>query len=94
MAGGINMRDIPAFPYADFRHERVIRSVANLTPSGDEGFLPLASEAGMETEITFYLLETPDRALDDLRTGLSPVRQFWFPVAGAYSSVFNGFLPN
>ncbi len=69
VSGGIHMSDIPAFPYADLWHERVIRSVANLTRSDGEEFLPLAIEAGIETETTTYPLEEANRALDDLRSG-------------------------
>jgi propanol-preferring alcohol dehydrogenase len=69
VSGGIHMSDIPAFPYADLWHERVIRSVANLTRSDGEEFLPLAIEAGIETETTVYPLEDANRALDDLRSG-------------------------
>lgn len=69
VAGGIHMSDIPAFPYADLWHERVIRSVANLTRADGEEFLPLAIEAGIETETTAYPLEQANRALDDLRSG-------------------------
>ncbi len=70
VSGGIHMSDIPTFPYADLWHERVIRSVANLTRSDGEEFLPLAIEAGIVTETTVYPLEKANRALDDLRSGL------------------------
>ncbi|KAB6714647.1 MULTISPECIES: zinc-dependent alcohol dehydrogenase family protein [Roseobacteraceae] len=69
VSGGIHMSDIPTFPYADLWHERVIRSVANLTRSDGEEFLPLAIEAGIETETTIYRLEQANLALDDLRSG-------------------------
>ncbi|AJE45185.1 zinc-dependent alcohol dehydrogenase family protein [Celeribacter indicus] len=69
VSGGIHMSDIPAFPYADLWHERVIRSVANLTRSDGDEFLPLAIEAGIETETTAYPLEQANRALNDLRSG-------------------------
>ncbi|WP_319520267.1 zinc-dependent alcohol dehydrogenase family protein [uncultured Martelella sp.] len=69
VSGGIHMSDIPAFPYADLWHERIIRSVANLTRADGDEFLPLAVEAGIETETTIYPLEQANRALDDLRSG-------------------------
>ncbi len=69
VSGGIHMSDIPAFPYADLWHERIIRSVANLTRRDGEEFLPLAIEAGIETETTVYRIEEANRALDDLRSG-------------------------
>ncbi len=37
------MSDIPAFPYADLWHERVILSVANLTRRDAIDFLDLAA---------------------------------------------------
>lgn len=69
VSGGIHMSDIPAFPYADLWHERVIRSVANLTRADGEEFLPLAIEAGIKTETTTYPLEQANLALEDLRSG-------------------------
>ncbi|MET3600262.1 zinc-dependent alcohol dehydrogenase family protein [Martelella mangrovi] len=69
VSGGIHMSDIPAFPYADLWHERIIRSVANLTRADGDEFLPLAVKAGIETETTTYPLEQANRALDDLRSG-------------------------
>ncbi|PRX10045.1 UNVERIFIED_ORG: propanol-preferring alcohol dehydrogenase [Martelella mediterranea] len=69
VSGGIHMSDIPAFPYADLWHERIIRSVANLTRADGDEFLPLAVEAGIETETTIYPLEQANRALENLRSG-------------------------
>jgi propanol-preferring alcohol dehydrogenase len=69
VSGGIHMSDIPAFPYADLWHERIIRSVANLTRADGEEFLPLAIEAGIKTETTTYPLEQANLALEDLRSG-------------------------
>ncbi len=69
VSGGIHMSDIPSFPYADLWHERVIRSVANLTRADGEEFLPMAIEAGIETHTTSYPLERANEALDDLRAG-------------------------
>ena len=63
------MSDIPAFPYADLWHERSIVSVANLTRSDGEEFLPLAEAAGVRTETTPYPLAEANAALDDLRAG-------------------------
>ena len=42
---GIHMSDIPCFPYADLWHERVLRSVANLTRARRRG-VPRAGAAG------------------------------------------------
>lgn len=69
VSGGIHMSDIPTFPYTDLWQERVIRSVANLTRSDGEEFLPLAIKASIKTETTVYPLDKANRALDDLRSG-------------------------
>ncbi|MGS4947807.1 zinc-dependent alcohol dehydrogenase family protein [Meridianimarinicoccus sp. RP-17] len=69
VSGGIHMSDIPGFPYVDLWHEKVIRSVANLTRRDGEEFLPLAFEAGIRTETKAYGLADANRALADLRSG-------------------------
>ncbi len=69
VAGGIHMSDIPSLPYADLWHERVIRSVANLTRADGDEFLPLAAQAGIRTETRAYPLDRANDALDDLRAG-------------------------
>ena len=69
VCGGIHMSDIPSFPYADLWEERAILSVANLTRSDGEEFLPLAAEAGVKTETVTYPLDQANEALDDLRSG-------------------------
>lgn len=69
VCAGIHMSEIPAFPYEILWEERQIRSVANLTRTDGEQFLPLAAEAGIEAEVTTYPLAEANQALDDLRTG-------------------------
>ncbi len=69
VCGGIHMSDIPSFPYELLWGERRIESVANLTRSDGEGFLPLAAAAGVRPEVTTYALADAARALDDLRHG-------------------------
>lgn len=69
VCGGIHMSDIPSFPYRDLWHERVIRSVANLTRQDARDFLALAPKAGVRTEVTEYPLEQANEALADLRDG-------------------------
>ena len=69
VCAGIHMSDIPPIAYEDLWHERQIRSVANLTRRDGEEFLPLAAEAGIETEVTAYPLERANEALADLRDG-------------------------
>lgn len=69
VCGGIHMSDIPSFPYAILWEERQIVSVANLTRSDAQEFLPLAPKIGLRTEVTLYPLAEANKALDDLRSG-------------------------
>jgi alcohol dehydrogenase, propanol-preferring len=69
VCGGIHMSDIPSFSYAILWHERVLRSVANLTRRDAEAFLALAPKAGVRTETVIYPLARANAALADLRHG-------------------------
>jgi len=69
VCGGIHMSDIPSFPYELLWGERVLRSVANLTPRDAEEFLALAPRAGVRTEVTKYPLAQANEALTALRDG-------------------------
>jgi len=69
VCGGIQMSDIPSFPYRILWEERVLRSVANLTRRDAEEFLVLAPEAGVRTETVTYPLASANEALADLRSG-------------------------
>ena len=69
VCAGIHMSDVPAFPYRLLWGERVIRSVANLTPRDAEEFLALAPAAGIRTTTRTYPLAEANRALSDLRSG-------------------------
>jgi propanol-preferring alcohol dehydrogenase len=69
VCGGIHMTDIPSFPYAMLWHERVLRSVANLTRRDAEAFLAVAPKAGVRTETVTYPLAQANAALADLRHG-------------------------
>jgi propanol-preferring alcohol dehydrogenase len=69
VCGGIHMSDIPSFPYAILWHERVLRSVANLTRRDAEAFLALAPKAGVRTETVVYPLAQANAAFADLRHG-------------------------
>jgi propanol-preferring alcohol dehydrogenase len=69
VCAGIHMSDIPSFPYADLWGERQIRSVANLTRRDGREFLEIASEAGVEAEITTFPLGEANHALEQLRGG-------------------------
>ena len=69
VTGGIHMSEIPAFPYELLWHERMVRSVANLTRADGDEFFPLAAKAGVRTRTTAYPLAQANRAIADLRAG-------------------------
>ncbi len=69
VCAGIHMSDIPSFPYELLWHERVVRSVANLTRRDGEEFLALAPRVPVRTEIEVFPLEQANEALDRLRRG-------------------------
>jgi propanol-preferring alcohol dehydrogenase len=63
------MTDIPTFPYDILWGEREVHSVANLTRTDGEEFLPLAAEIPIRTTVHTYPLEKANEALEDLRQG-------------------------
>ncbi len=69
VCAGIYMSDIPAFPYELLWWERKVLSVANLTRNDGYGFMEIASEIRLHTEITPYPLKQANAALDHLRSG-------------------------
>ncbi|HEV2785953.1 MAG TPA: zinc-dependent alcohol dehydrogenase family protein, partial [Solirubrobacteraceae bacterium] len=69
VCGGIHMSDIPSFPYERLWHERVLRSVANLTRADGTEFLELAPRVPVRTHVTTYPLQAAGEALEDLRGG-------------------------
>lgn len=69
VCGGIQMSEIPAFPYRLLWEERVVRSVANLTRRDAMELLALAPEVGLRPHVVRYPLEAANRALEDLRAG-------------------------
>jgi len=69
VCAGIHMSDVPSFPYSLLWHERVLRSVANLTRRDGEEFLALAAGADLRTKTVTYPLEEANDALSDLRDG-------------------------
>ena len=69
VCAGIHMSDIPAFPYRDLWHERMICSVANLTRRDGEEFLALAARIPVRTETQTFPLAQANEALDALRSG-------------------------
>ena len=69
VCAGIHMSDIPSFPYAILRGERVIRSVANLTRRDALDFMAIAARTRIRTTVVPYPLERAEDALADLRAG-------------------------
>jgi propanol-preferring alcohol dehydrogenase len=69
ICGGIHMSDIPPFPYRILWHERVLRSVANLTRRDAREFLALAPEIPIRTHTEVFALEDGALALGRLRAG-------------------------
>ena len=69
VCAGIHMSDIPSFPYEAIWGERSIRSVANLTRADGAGFMRLAPEVPIRTEVEPFPLERAGDALDRLRSG-------------------------
>jgi alcohol dehydrogenase, propanol-preferring len=69
VCAGIHMSDIPSFPYRILWHERVLRSVANLTRQDGEEFLALAAAVPVRTTTQAFPLADANAALHRLRTG-------------------------
>ena len=69
VCGGIHMSDIPQFPYHLLWHERIVRSVANLTRHDCEEFLALAAQMPITTEVQTFALEEANEALARLCQG-------------------------
>ena len=69
VCAGIHMSDIPSFPYSILWHERVLRSVANLTRRDGQQFLALAPQAKVRTEVESFPLSEANQALSRLRAG-------------------------
>ena len=69
VAAGIHMSDIPGFPYAALWHERVIRSVANLTRRDGEEYFARITEVPVKAQVETFALHAANEALDALREG-------------------------
>ncbi len=65
----IHMSDIPSFPYDLLWHERVIRSVANLTRADGVEFLAFAPTVPVRTHVRAFPLHAANEALAVLRSG-------------------------
>jgi alcohol dehydrogenase, propanol-preferring len=68
VCGEIHMSDIPSLPYELLWHERVLRSVANLTRADGEEFLKMAPQIPIRTTVTAFPLARAQEALDTLRS--------------------------
>ena len=69
VCAGIQMPDIPSFPYEILWGERVLRSVANLTRRDAEEFLALAPRIPVCTRVETFPLSQANDALAKLRAG-------------------------
>jgi alcohol dehydrogenase, propanol-preferring len=69
VCAGIQMSDIPSFPYEILWGERSVRSVANLTRADGREFMGLAPRVPVRTEVAPFPLEQANEALDRLRAG-------------------------
>jgi alcohol dehydrogenase, propanol-preferring len=69
VCGEIHMSNIPSFPYEVLWHERVLRSVANLTRQDAREFLRLAPKVPVQTRVTAFPLEQANEVLDTMRAG-------------------------
>lgn len=69
VCAGIHMSEVPAFPYELLWHERVVRSVANLTRADGEEFFARIADVPLETQVTPFPLARANEALAALRDG-------------------------
>jgi propanol-preferring alcohol dehydrogenase len=69
VCAGIHMNDVPGFPYALLWHERVLRSVANLTRADGLAFMALARRVPVRTQVEVLALAQANTALERLREG-------------------------
>ena len=69
VCAGIHMSDIPKIPYAILWHERMVRSVANLTRADGRDFMAIAPKVPVRTHVETLPLEQANVALERLRNG-------------------------
>src|SRR5438067_8293619 len=69
VCGGIDMSDIPSFPYPGWWEGRVTTSVANLTRRDGEEFFDIAPRVPVKTKTETFPLEDANTALDLFRAG-------------------------
>jgi alcohol dehydrogenase, propanol-preferring len=69
VSGGIHMSDIPSFAYRWLWHERMVRSVANLTRHDGAEFMTIAEQTPIQISVEPFPLEEANTALSRLRAG-------------------------
>ncbi len=69
VCGGIQMSDIPSFPYDLLWGERTVCSVANLTRKDAAEFMSIAPKVPVRTTTQPFALEQANEALNELRGG-------------------------
>jgi propanol-preferring alcohol dehydrogenase len=75
VSGGIHMSDIPSFAYRLLWHERIVRSVANLTRRDGSEFMAIAAHIPIHIAVESFPLAEANVALDRLRAGQSDSRR-------------------
>jgi propanol-preferring alcohol dehydrogenase len=69
VCAGIQMSDIPGFPYRDLWQERQLVSVANLTRADGQAYLRAVRQTPPQVHVQVYPLAQANEALADLRAG-------------------------
>lgn len=66
---GIHMSPVPSMSYSLLYHEKIIRSVANVTRKDVSDFLHVASKTGIRPRIETFLLKETPKAMQLLKEG-------------------------
>jgi propanol-preferring alcohol dehydrogenase len=64
---GISMSPIPQMDYGHIYHERILRSVTNMTRHDAHEFLELAADVPVQTEVELFQLNEANLALTKLK---------------------------
>ena len=72
VCAGIQMSDIPSFPYSILSEERQLLPVANLTRSDGVELFKIVAQAGIKTHTTVFPLREANEVLSKLRFGQIP----------------------
>jgi len=81
VSGGIHMTDIPSFAYRLLWHERVVRSVANLTRDDGAQFMTIAAQTALQISVDAFPLPEANEALRRLRAGRIHGAAVLYPTA-------------